>query len=218
MKWASTLASSPSGTTGCVQNEIWAHGTSSAKLCTYLALRLTLSPNGKKWDSTWPTSPRSSIGCVQNNFWAYGTYNANSVAILCQDNHYLWKGQNELPLEPRHLVVTLSASKMISEPMVCLAQTLHHTNTVSKWNEARFQMTHITKEFHQVHPKWFLNLWYVRSKPCTYLASRLAQSPNGRKRAFTWPWSPRSTIRCVQNDFWADGTFGTNCAPILHPY
>ena len=47
------------------------------------------------------------------------------------------KYQNELPLEPRHLVVPLSASKMISDPMVRLAQTMHlsctGTNTVSKW-------------------------------------------------------------------------------------
>jgi hypothetical protein len=29
-----------------------------------------------------------------------------------------------------------------------------------------------------VHPKLFLSLWYVRRKPCTYLALRLALSPN----------------------------------------
>jgi hypothetical protein len=28
--------------------------------------------------------------------------------------------------------------------------------------------------------------------------------------------SPRSSIGCVQDDFWADGTFNTNRAPILH--
>jgi hypothetical protein len=35
-------------------------------------------------------------------------------------------------------------------------------------------------------------------------------------RGFTWASSPRSTIRCVQNDFSTDGIFGANCAPILH--
>jgi hypothetical protein len=30
-----------------------------------------------------------------------------------------------------------------------------------------------------VRPKWFLCLWYVRRKPCTYLASSLAASPYG---------------------------------------
>jgi hypothetical protein len=38
------------------------------KLCTYLASRLTLSPNGPKWASTWPMWHRSTIGCVQNGF------------------------------------------------------------------------------------------------------------------------------------------------------
>jgi hypothetical protein len=32
------------------------------KLCTYIASRLTLSPNRLKRASTWPTTPRSTIG------------------------------------------------------------------------------------------------------------------------------------------------------------
>jgi hypothetical protein len=100
-----------------------------------------------------------------------------------------------------------------------LAQTMHlsciDTNTVSKWTETRFDMTHITKEFRRVCPKWFPILWYVRRKQCTYLASRLALSPNGLKRASTKASSPRSTIGCVQTDFWAYGTFSANRAPIL---
>jgi hypothetical protein len=90
------------------------------------------------------------------------------------------------------------------------------TNTVSKWTKMRFHMTHVTLEFHWMRPKWFLRLWYVRHKPCTYLASRLALSPNGLNRPSTWASSPRSTIGCIQNDFWAWGTFGANRAPILH--
>jgi hypothetical protein len=54
------------------------------KLCTYLAPKLTLSPN-ESWDSTWPASPRSSIGCVQKDVRAYGTYYANRASILRQD-------------------------------------------------------------------------------------------------------------------------------------
>jgi hypothetical protein len=58
------------------------------------------------------------------------------------------KDQNELPLEPRHLVVPSGASKMIFKPMVHLAQTMNlsctDTNTVSKWKEVRFLMTHVT--------------------------------------------------------------------------
>jgi hypothetical protein len=42
------------------------------------------------------------------------------------------------------------------------------------------------KEYHRVCPKWFLSLWYVRSKPSTYLTLRLTLSPNGLIRASTW--------------------------------
>ena len=85
---------------------------------------------------TWPTSPRSSIGCCQNDFLAYGTFDANRVPIWRQDYHYLQTYWNELPLEPRHLVLPSGVTKMISEPMVCLVQTMHlsctDTNTTSK--------------------------------------------------------------------------------------
>jgi hypothetical protein len=54
----------------------------------------------------------------------------------------------ELSLEPRHLGVPSGASKMISEPMVCLSKTVHlsctDTDTVSKQKEVRFHMTNIT--------------------------------------------------------------------------
>jgi hypothetical protein len=55
---------------------------------------------------------------------------------------------NELPVEPHNLGVPSGASKMISEPMVRLAQTVHllctETNNVSKRTETRFHMTHVT--------------------------------------------------------------------------
>jgi hypothetical protein len=39
-------------------------------------------------------------------------------------------------------------------------------------------------------------------KPCTYVVSRLALSPNGPKQASTWASSPRKTVGCLQNDFY----------------
>jgi hypothetical protein len=82
-----------------------------------------------------------------------------------QTVHYVRKDQNKLPLEPRHLGVLSVASKMIYEPMVLLAQTMHlsctDTNTISKLKEEEFHMTHVTLEFHQVHPKRSPSLWYV---------------------------------------------------------
>jgi hypothetical protein len=57
-------------------------------------------------------------------------------------------GQNEHPLKLHHLGVASGASKIISEPMVRLVQTMNlsciDTNTVSKQTETSFQMTHIT--------------------------------------------------------------------------
>jgi len=90
------------------------------------------------------------------------------------------------------------------------------TNTVFKRTKARFHMTHVIYEFHQVCPNWFLSIWYFSCKLYTYLASRLALSPNRPNRAFTWASSPMSTIRCVQNGFLAYGALGENRATILH--
>jgi hypothetical protein len=99
--------------------------------------------------------------------------------------------RNEHPLEPCHLGVPSGASNTISEHMVWLAQTMKlscvDTNTISKRIEMRFHMTHVNLVFYLVCPKWFLSLWYVRRKPCSYLASRLALSPNRPKRAHTLP-------------------------------
>jgi hypothetical protein len=178
------------------------------KPCTYLAPTLTLSPNRLKWDSTWPKSPRSYIGAVQTDFWAYGTFDMNRAPILRQDKHYFQMEWNEHPLEPRHLGVPSSASKIISEPMVHLAQNMQLSCTDTN-------MAYVTKEFNRVRQKRFLRQWYVRRKPCNCLVSRLAPSPNRLNWASTWASSPRITIRCIQNDFWAYGMFGANCETIL---
>jgi hypothetical protein len=100
--------------------------------------------------------------------------------------------RSKLPLEPRHLGVPSSASKMISMPMVCSVQTVHLScidiNTVSKWTKMKFHTTHPTYEFHWVRPQLFMSLWYLQCKPCTYLVSRLAISPNRPNRS---PPDPR---------------------------
>jgi len=75
-------------------------------------------------------------------------FSTHHALILRQDWHYLQIDRIELPLESRHLEVPLGASKMISEPMVRLVQTVHlsctHTNTISNWAKTRFDMTHVT--------------------------------------------------------------------------
>jgi hypothetical protein len=81
----------------------------------------------------------------------------NCAPILHQDYHYVQTNQNELPFEPCNLGVPSGVSKTISEPVVHLAQTVHlsctNTNTVTKQTETRFQMMHVTEEFHRVRPK-----------------------------------------------------------------
>jgi hypothetical protein len=56
--------------------------------------------------------------------------------------------RNELPLNPRQLGVPSGVSKMISKPMVCLAQTVHlsciEINTISKCSKMIFHLTHVT--------------------------------------------------------------------------
>jgi hypothetical protein len=190
------------------------------KPCTYHAPKLTLSLKGSKWDSTWPTSPRSSIGCVQNGFWSYGTFGANCGPILHRYKHYIQMDQNEILHDPRHLGVPSGASKNISELTVRSSQTIHLSwvkiSTISKLTETSFHLSLVTLEYHPVRPKWFLGLWYIWCKPCTYLALKLTLSLNGPKQASIWASSPRSTIRCIQNNFWAYGTFRANRAPIMH--
>jgi hypothetical protein len=145
----------------------------SAQTLHLSCFKISTISNELNHASSWASSPRSTIGCIQNDFWAYGMFSTNL--------HLSWTD----------------------------------TRTISKSTKTRFYMTHVTLEFHRVHPKRFLRLWYVQPKLCTYLALRLALYSNGLNRASTWASSPRSTIRCVQNDFWGCGTFGANHAPIL---
>jgi hypothetical protein len=95
---------------------------------------------------------------------------------------------------------------MISKTMVRSAQTVNMScikiSTISKRIQMSFHLSLITEEYHWVRPKWLLSLWYIRRKPCTYLESRLALSPNRPKWVSTWASSPRRTVECVQNDFY----------------
>jgi hypothetical protein len=119
-------------------------------------------------------------------FMTYGTFNANRAPIFCSTVSKRPKQISTRPSSPRS---TAGASKTIYEPMGRLTQTEHlsctDANTISKQIETRFHMTHITKEFHRVPPILFLSLRYVRRKPCTNHASRVALSPNGPYRAST---------------------------------
>ena len=126
--------------------------------------------------------------CVQIDFQAFGMFHANRAPILHQDKNYLQKDRTKIPLEPLHQGVPSCASKIVSQPMVHQAQTVYlsctETNTISKETEVRFYMTHVIQEFYWVLPNIFRSIWYVPCNSCTYLASRLALSPNKSKLSF----------------------------------
>jgi hypothetical protein len=58
----------------------------------------------------------------------------------------------ELTLEPYDLGVPPGSSKMISEPMVRSAQTVHLScgkiDTISQWNETSFHLSLVTEGYH----------------------------------------------------------------------
>jgi hypothetical protein len=163
--------------------------------------RLALSPNRLKWASNWASSPRTTIGCIQNDIWAYVTFNANRAPILHWHYHCLQMEWNEIPRDQCHIGDLSGVSKTISDPMLCLAQTMHLScvkiSTISKQTKMSIHLSLITWEYHRVCLKRFSILWYVRHKSCTYLVSRLALSPNRLKQVSAWVSSPRSTIGCV---------------------
>ena len=59
-------------------------------------------------------------------------FGANRAPILRQYYRYLQTDGNELSVEPRHLGVPTGASKMISDPLVQLVQTMHLSCTDAK--------------------------------------------------------------------------------------
>jgi hypothetical protein len=138
-----------------------------------------------------------------------------ALTLMLSPNSPKWDSTR--PTSPRSFIGCVQND---SEPMVSSVQTTHLSyvkiSTISKRTEMSFLLGLITSEYHQVHLKWFLCLWYVRRKMCTYLAARLALSPNGPKWASTWASSSSNSIGCIQNNFRPDGTFGANHAPILH--
>ena len=89
--------------------------------------------------------------------------------------------------------------------MVHYLQIVHlsyiKTDTISKQSKLSFPLSPFTQEYHRVHPKWFLSLWCIRRKLCTYLAPKLTLSPNRPKRDSIWHMSSRSSIGVRPNGF-----------------
>jgi hypothetical protein len=103
------------------------------KLCTDLAIRLALSPNGPKWASTWASSSSNFIGCIQNNFLAYGTF-VEPVHLSCTYTNTVSK-QTEIrfefhPVRPKQF---LSLWYVWHKPCNYLAPTLTLSPNGLKW-------------------------------------------------------------------------------------
>jgi hypothetical protein len=100
------------------------------------------------------------------------------------------------------------------------AQVVHLScvkiSTISKRTESNFQLSLISIESIRCVQYDFWAKGTSGAKSCIYLAPTLTLSLNWSKWDSTWPTSPRSSIGYFQNDFGACGTFGANCAPILH--
>jgi hypothetical protein len=80
---------------------------------------------------------------------------------------------NETPNEPHHLGVPSASSKMISKPRVCFAKPWPYLATTLTPSPNGAKQDSPWPTFHQARPKWILSPWYIRCKPCTYLAARL---------------------------------------------
>jgi len=125
--------------------------------------------------------------------------------------------RSEIPYDTCHQGVPSGVSKLISKHMVCSMQTTHlpciRISTISKLTEPSFHLSLFTQEYQIVHPKWFLRLWCIRHKPCTYLALKLTLFLNRPKWDSIWHTSSRSSIGCIQIDFQVYGMFHANRAP-----
>jgi hypothetical protein len=136
---------------------------------------------------------------------------AQAVHLSCSNTKTLQTDRNDIAHDLGHPGVLLGVYKAIFKHVICSAQTVHlsciKNSTISKQTETSIHLSLVTFEYHRVRSRRFLRLWYVWCKPCTYLALILTLFLSGPKWDSTWPTSPRCSIGCVQNDFWACGMF-----------
>ena len=141
------------------------------------------------------------------------------VHLFCTKTNTVSKQIEARFHDTSHLGVPSGASKLISKHMVFSTQTVHLScikiSNISKQTKSCFHLSPLTYEYHRVWPKWFLSLGCIRHKPCTYLLPKLTLSTNRPKPDFVWHTSSRSSIGCIQTDFWAYGTFHANRASYL---
>ena len=74
-------------------------------------------------------------------------------------------------------------------------------STIYKETKLSLQLSLFNYEYHRMRLKWFLSLWCIRRKSCTYLLPKLTLSLNEPKQDTIRHTSSRNYIRCVQIDF-----------------
>jgi hypothetical protein len=65
-------------------------------------------------------------------------------------------------------------------------------STISEQTKSSLHLSLFNYEFHRVRLKWFLSLWCISHKLCTYLLSKLTLSLNEPKQDSIWYTSSRS--------------------------
>ena len=153
-------------------------------VCSMQTMHLSfikVSTISKQTESSIHLSP-----CVQNCFLDYGALGPNGASILHQNLRCLQMDRSEIPYDTRHQGVPSGGSKLFSKHMVCSMQTMHlsciRIITISKLTDPSFHLSLFTQEYQIVRPKWFLRLWCIRHKLCTYHALKLTMSTNGLKQ------------------------------------
>jgi hypothetical protein len=171
-------------------------------------------------DSKWPTSPRSCIRCVQNDFmslwyirckpytylasrwalsrnglkWASTWASQPRSAIGCIQNDF-WAtgmlGTSHAPILHQHQHCLQMDQNEIAHDPRHLGVPSGASKTISKPVVHSAQTVHLS---------------------CVKISTITKQTES----SFYLTTSPRSTIGCIQNDFWGYVMFGTNYAPILH--
>jgi hypothetical protein len=132
-------------------------------------------------------------------------FSTNRACIFHRHQHYLQMDQNEIPHDPRHLGVPSGGFK--NDFWCC-----------GTFGTNRTPILH--QDYHYLRLDWIKHPLEPRHLGVPSGASKTISKPTvsltGLNQASTWASSPRSTIGCVQNNFWAYGMFSTNHAPVLN--
>jgi hypothetical protein len=135
--------------------------------------------------------PRSSIECVQNDS-TWPTSPRSSIECVQNDS---WGcgtfGANcRSILHREKYYLQMDRNEILHDP--------HHLGVPSGASKIISKLT-------------------VRSAQTVQLSwLKISTISKRTETSFHLSLSPRSTIRCIQNDFWGYGIFGANRAPILH--